>query len=228
MSDQDQTSSSGNEQTQNAGAERGGEANTGERGGARRGSGGRRRHGRSSTQSPSSQGQSSRRGDASLNMDELRELTELFTEHRLTDFEFENADIRVRLSRNAAPQQSAPVAAPPSPSLNNAPPPTPPAPSAPATSGEAGASSTAAVAATEELHIITSPIVGTFYRSPSPDAESFVKAGSHVEQDSVVCIIEAMKLMNEIQAETSGTVEKIYVENGQPVEYGQPLFGIKK
>ncbi len=70
--------------------------------------------------------------------------------------------------------------------------------------------------------------MGTFYRSASPNADSFVKIGSIVEPDTVVCIIEAMKLMNEIQAETSGEVAKIYVENGQPVEYGQPLFGIKK
>ena len=80
----------------------------------------------------------------------------------------------------------------------------------------------------EELHIITSPIVGTFYRASSPTTEPFVRIGSHVDSDTVVCIIEAMKLMNEIQAETSGEVVKIYVENGQPVEYGQPLFGIKK
>ncbi|HYO91535.1 MAG TPA: acetyl-CoA carboxylase biotin carboxyl carrier protein, partial [Pyrinomonadaceae bacterium] len=78
------------------------------------------------------------------------------------------------------------------------------------------------------LHIINSPIVGTFYRTPSPTAEPFVRIGSHVEPDTTVCIIEAMKLMNEIQAETTGEVVKIYVENGQPVEYGQPLFGIKQ
>jgi len=76
--------------------------------------------------------------------------------------------------------------------------------------------------------MITSPIVGTFYRAASPTSEPFVRLGSHVDPDAVVCIIEAMKLMNEIQAETSGEVVKIYVENGQPVEYGQPLFGIKK
>ena len=75
--------------------------------------------------------------------------------------------------------------------------------------------------------MIPSPIVGTFYRAASPNTESFVKIGSHVEPDTVVCIIEAMKLMNEIQAETTGEVAKIYVENGQPVEYGQPLFGVK-
>ena len=76
--------------------------------------------------------------------------------------------------------------------------------------------------------MITSPIVGTFYRSPSPTAEPFVRVGSTVEPSSVVCIIEAMKLMNEIQAEVGGVVEKIFVENGQPVEYGQPLFGIRR
>jgi acetyl-CoA carboxylase biotin carboxyl carrier protein len=84
-----------------------------------------------------------------------------------------------------------------------------------------------AASADQDLHLITSPIVGTFYRSPSPTAEPFVKIGSNVEPISVVCIIEAMKLMNEIQAEASGEVVKIYVENGQPVEYGQPLFGIR-
>jgi acetyl-CoA carboxylase biotin carboxyl carrier protein len=79
----------------------------------------------------------------------------------------------------------------------------------------------------QDLHVITSPIVGTFYRSPSPSADPFVKIGSNVEIDTVVCIIEAMKLMNEIQAEAAGEVVKVYVENGQPVEYGQPLFGIR-
>ncbi|HJQ31525.1 MAG TPA: acetyl-CoA carboxylase biotin carboxyl carrier protein, partial [Pyrinomonadaceae bacterium] len=80
----------------------------------------------------------------------------------------------------------------------------------------------------EDYNLITSPIVGTFYRSPSPTADPFVKVGSQVEPDTVVCIIEAMKLMNEIQAETRGTIAKILVENGQPVEYGQPLFAVKK
>jgi acetyl-CoA carboxylase biotin carboxyl carrier protein len=90
-----------------------------------------------------------------------------------------------------------------------------------------GAESASAASEDQGLHIITSPIVGTFYRSPSPTADPFIKIGSNVEPVTVVCIIEAMKLMNEIQAETSGEVAKIYVENGQPVEYGQPLFGIR-
>ena len=78
-----------------------------------------------------------------------------------------------------------------------------------------------------DLHIIKSPIVGTFYSAPSPTSEPFVRTGDHIELDTVVCIIEAMKLMNEIQAEVSGDVVRTYVENGQPVEYGQALFGIR-
>ena len=77
------------------------------------------------------------------------------------------------------------------------------------------------------LHVINSPIVGTFFRAPSPTSDPFVTIGAQVEPDTVVCIIEAMKLMNEIQAEIGGEIAKIYVENGQPVEYGQPLFGVR-
>ncbi|HEX8501049.1 MAG TPA: acetyl-CoA carboxylase biotin carboxyl carrier protein, partial [Pyrinomonadaceae bacterium] len=146
---------------------------------------------------------------------------------------FENADIRIRLSRNPAPAAGAP--APPSPgplaAMHSASAGTPapqPAPAAAGAQPQPAAPAAADEAPEEELHVITSPIVGTFYRAPSPQAETFVKVGSQVEQDTVVCIIEAMKLMNEIQAETSGTVAKIYVENGQPVEYGQPLFGVRK
>jgi acetyl-CoA carboxylase biotin carboxyl carrier protein len=98
----------------------------------------------------------------------------------------------------------------------------------PATHVHPGAQAETAASEDQDLYMIPSPIVGTFYRSASPTAEPFVKIGSHVSAESVVCIIEAMKLMNEIQAETSGEVVKIYVENGQPVEYGQPLFGIKR
>ena len=90
-----------------------------------------------------------------------------------------------------------------------------------------GTQASTAASQDQDLHIISSPIVGTFYRSPSPSADAFVKIGTNVEAESVVCIIEAMNLMNEIQAEISGEVVKIYVENGQPVEYGQPLFGIR-
>ncbi len=156
--------------------------------------------------------------EASLNMAELRELAELVNEHGFTDFEFENENIRIRLSKTAAPQivqAVQPAAAP--------------AVSAQQTATQSEIVSVATPAAVEEdLFKITSPIVGTFYRSPSPDKAPYVQEGDIVSESSVVCIVEAMKLMNEIQAEISGVVVKIYAEDGQPVEYGQPLFGIKK
>jgi acetyl-CoA carboxylase biotin carboxyl carrier protein len=152
--------------------------------------------------------------EPSLNLDELRELADLVIEHGFTDFEFENENIRVRLSKalTSPVVQTAPVTV-----------------MAPA----AAAQDQPQAAAAEEdvdagLHKIISPIVGTFYRSPGPDKDPYVSEGSRVSPETTVCIVEAMKLMNEIQAEVSGEVVKVYVENGQPVEYGQPLFGIKK
>jgi len=153
--------------------------------------------------------------DPSLNMDELRELAELVIENGFTDFEFENENIRVRLSKLAG------------------------VPAVPETANQAviaahiaSATDIAGVGpsidADAGLYKITSPIVGTFYRSPGPDKDSYVTEGDTVTPETTVCIVEAMKLMNEIQAEVSGEVVKIYVENGQPVEYGQPLFGIRK
>ena len=153
--------------------------------------------------------------EPSLNMDELRDLANLVIEHGFTDFEFENENIRVRLSKmSGVPVQAA------APAVNVA--------------GAETATATAAAAAAETadpdagIFNITSPIVGTFYRSSGPDKDPFVTEGSNVSPETTVCIVEAMKLMNEIQAETSGEVVRIYVENGQPVEYGQPLFGIRK
>ena len=171
--------------------------------------------------------QSESAAKASVNMEELRELIALLRDNGLAELELEREDFRVRLRRegtavsgdHGALTQTAGQVTPgpaPAPSASPAPPPPPAGTHAPATASE-----------DQNLHIIPSPIVGTFYRSPSPSAEPFVKIGTSVEPQSVVCIIEAMKLMNEIQAEASGEVVKIYVENGQPVEYGQPLFGIK-
>ena len=165
--------------------------------------------------------------EASINMDELRELISLITDNALTDFELNRQDFHVKIGRNL---YRPPPAVPPvaehhaSPAATHAAVQsvrhsTPPHP---------GAQAEEAASEDQGLHLITSPIVGTFYRAPSPTAENFVRIGSNVEPDTVVCIIEAMKLMNEIQAETSGEVAKIYVENGQAVEYGQPLFGIKQ
>jgi acetyl-CoA carboxylase biotin carboxyl carrier protein len=155
-------------------------------------------------------------------MDELRELIGLLRDNGLAELELENEGFRVRLRRDSTMGESSHAS-------HHAPAPAP-APAAPAASGPAhpGTQATTAAAQDQDLHIISSPIVGTFYRSPSPAADAFVKIGSNVENETVVCIIEAMKLMNEIQAETTGEVVKIYVENGQPVEYGQPLFGIQR
>jgi acetyl-CoA carboxylase biotin carboxyl carrier protein len=190
---------------------------------------GRRRHQQNQPRRPEQQ-------QHQLPMDELRDLFALFTEHNLTEFEIEREGFRVHLGRNLAPQiTTAPTAShsqtTTAPALTSAPMAhavEQGAATAAASTSSTGAQAEASATEDESLHIIVSPIVGTFYRSPSPTAEPFVRLGSHVDQDAVVCIIEAMKLMNEIQAETSGEIAKIYVENGQPVEYGQPLFGVKK
>ena len=154
--------------------------------------------------------------EPSLNMDELQALAALVNEHGFTDFEFENENIRVRLSKMTARAVAAPVLA---------------AAAAPVQAAAAPAADAAPEARADEdasLHKITSPIVGTFYRSPGPDKDPYVSEGSSVGPETTVCIVEAMKLMNEIQAEVSGQIVKVYAENGQPVEYGQPLFGVRK
>jgi acetyl-CoA carboxylase biotin carboxyl carrier protein len=177
-------------------------------------------------ETPNRRARAAQKPAASVNMEELRELITLLRENGLTELELENEGFHVRLRRDSAGGEAAQFAEAPVPV------PTPvaaPAPAPPSTSGPSHPGTQASTAASQDqdLQIIPSPIVGTFYRSPSPTAEPFVKIGSNVEPETVVCIIEAMKLMNEIQAEAAGEVVKIYVENGQPVEYGQPLFGIK-
>ncbi|HYG10169.1 MAG TPA: acetyl-CoA carboxylase biotin carboxyl carrier protein [Pyrinomonadaceae bacterium] len=218
------------QQQQAADMHRGGTGGSGGLGGGRHGA--RRRHRGGERESQPA----SRRTDTSINMDELRELADLITAQGFTEFEIEKEGFRLRLSRNTYQQASPPTG---SATGSVIPFPTPPTASATATpnatAGAHAASSAASAAvladapnAVEDLFKITSPIVGTFYRAPSPTSDVFVKQGSRVEPETVVCIIEAMKLMNEIQAEVTGTIEKIYVENGQPVEYGQALFGIRK
>ena len=176
-----------------------------------------------------------RRNQRSVNMDELRELVALLRDNELAVLELEQAGFRVHLRRgidyagpeggsNSAP---APNQAPLAAATVVAVPPAGVAPAGASLPSHPGASAETAASEHPDLHIIESPIVGTFYRARSPNAEPFAKVGSSVQPDTIVCIIEAMKLMNEIQAETSGEVVKIYVENGQPVEYGQPLFGVR-
>ncbi len=196
----------------------------------RHGGGGRRRHSNQpNPQRRQEPGRTATTIGTSVNMDELREVVELIARHGFTDFELEREGFRVRLRRgvvNTETSASTVTAQPSQPLASSFAAPavstsTPSSPTAPAPTSSAAAPDA-------DLHIITSPIVGTFYRASSPTSEPFVKTGSQIEPDTVVCIIEAMKLMNEIPSETSGTIEKIFVENAQPVEYGQPLFGVRK
>ncbi|MDX6269004.1 MAG: acetyl-CoA carboxylase biotin carboxyl carrier protein [Acidobacteriota bacterium] len=244
--DQPNDSGSGTRQQQSADARRSGVSSSSSTGtggsssGGNLGGGGGRhgaRRGRHRGERSDSQPAARRTTETSINMDELRELADLIAAQGFTEFELEKEGFRLRLSRNTY-QQTAPgttggggsVIPFPAPSATSAPPTAAPgnASSAPAATTTPAAPALAAADVAEDLFKIPSPIVGTFYRAPSPTSDVFVKQGSRVEPETVVCIIEAMKLMNEIQAEVSGTIEKIYVENGQPVEYGQALFGIRK
>ena len=153
-----------------------------------------------------------------LSLTEIKELIELISEKQFNEFELELGDFRLRLQKGGAR-----VAEPSSGVVNSIAGVTVPVGQV---SGVVQAPDPAPIVE-EKLHLITSPIVGTFYRSPSPTSDVFVKLGDSVESGKTLCIIEAMKLMNEIQSDATGTIAKIFVENGQPVEYGQPLFGLK-
>jgi acetyl-CoA carboxylase biotin carboxyl carrier protein len=150
-----------------------------------------------------------------MDLDQIKALTELMVENDLTELMLRDGETRVVLRRNK-PGSGAVITAvqQPMPAMVAAPQPAMAPAAAPASAAEPGPS-------------IKSPMVGTFYASSSPDSSPFVTAGSRVEPDTVVCIIEAMKVFNEIKAEVSGTIERVLVTNGQPVEYGQPLFLVK-
>jgi acetyl-CoA carboxylase biotin carboxyl carrier protein len=162
-----------------------------------------------------------------MNQKELKELIDFLIEKDISEFELERGDVKVRIKRggetavpvitHAVPMAAMPMAAPPQPGHSSA--------AAAIPSASAPAASPAAVE--EELHTVKSPIVGTFYEAPGPGALPFVKPGDQVAAGQVLCIIEAMKLMNEIESDASGEVVKVLVSNGQPVEYGQPLFAIR-
>jgi acetyl-CoA carboxylase biotin carboxyl carrier protein len=158
-------------------------------------------------------------------LEQIEQLLAYMSEHNLEEFEFENGDVRIRLKKPSA----APVYAAAPPPRAHAAPEIIIAGAQSAPQGAAAASSahTAAPSASDDMHLVKSPIVGTYYGSPSPGAEAFVKVGGFVESGQTLCIVEAMKLMNEIESDTSGEVLRVFVENGQPVEYGQPLFGIR-
>lgn len=155
-----------------------------------------------------------------MELKDLKELIRFVDKTGLTEFEFESGEVRVYLSKQVGGTyvQAAPVAAP--------------VMAAPAVAPAAAAAPAGAPAAPAALEIdglaISSPIVGTFYAAPSPDAAVFVKEGDVVEKGQTLCIVEAMKIMNEIEAEYKCQIKKIVVENGRPVEFGQPLFIVEK
>jgi acetyl-CoA carboxylase biotin carboxyl carrier protein len=157
-----------------------------------------------------------------LEFDDIERILELMRLHDLAEFELERDGLKVRARKTATGYTAAPV----SPVIPNG------APAAlPPLAIPAAAPPLAAPAEAEEesveLAVVKSPIVGTFYRSPEPGAASFVEIGERVKKDQVLCIIEAMKLMNEITSEYDGEVISVYVENGKPVQYGERLFAIK-
>jgi acetyl-CoA carboxylase biotin carboxyl carrier protein len=163
---------------------------------------------------------------AAWNLKEICELIDVLVEREISEFEMEKGGVRIRIKRGNATAESGnssgaassllPAWASP-PSLSPAPVAPVPPPSAEVAPAEVA----------EDVHILKSPIVGTFYNAPSPSAPPFVNVGDVVEVGQPLCIIEAMKLMNEIESEAAGEVVRIYVENGQPVEYGQSLFAIR-
>ena len=157
-------------------------------------------------------------------MKDLRELIEFLKQYQVAEFDLDRGDLKIRLKFSEPPSPAAaiadlaklvspgPAAVPIQPLAIPAQPPAVPAPAADPDAG---------------LHIVKSPIVGTFYGSPSPGAAAFVAPGDHIEKGQVICIVEAMKLMNEIESDASGEVVKCFVSNGQPIEFGQPLFSIR-
>jgi len=158
---------------------------------------------------------------------DLKELIEFLKEHQVAEFEVDRGDLKVRLKFNQAGTSPAALGVLAQPLASTllgvaqaaavpvAPAPAPPAAPAPVVDPDAG------------LHLVKSPIVGTYYGSPSPGAAAFVAPGDRVEKGQVICIVEAMKLMNEIESDAAGQIVKCFVSNGQPIEYGQPLFSIR-
>ncbi|HSE47811.1 MAG TPA: acetyl-CoA carboxylase biotin carboxyl carrier protein [Terriglobales bacterium] len=158
-----------------------------------------------------------------MNQKELKELIEFLIEKDIAEFELERGDVKVRVKRAS---EQAMVAPPPMTFVHQAPASPPAAEPQGAPAGQPAGKT--AAQADEGLHIVKSPIVGTYYEAPSPGAPPFVKVGDTVDDGQILCIIEAMKLMNEIESDVAGEIVKKLATNGQPVEYGQPLFAIRQ
>ncbi|GAP35267.1 acetyl-CoA carboxylase biotin carboxyl carrier protein [Piscinibacter sakaiensis] len=156
-----------------------------------------------------------------MDLRKLKTLVDLVSESNISELEITEADGKVRIVKSApavaalAPPVVLPMAAAAAPAA------------APVAASAAPAAAAAPASAESTAHAVKSPMVGTFYRSASPGAKAFVEVGSSVKEGEPICIIEAMKIMNEIEADKSGTVTRILCENGQPVEFGQPLFHIE-
>ncbi len=159
-----------------------------------------------------------------MDLSEMEHLLAFMEQHGLEEFEYEKAGTHIRLKKATAHAATAFRHVPPMESIAA---PAIAVPHPPPSFQAGGRERHAEPAPADDLHTIKSPIVGTFYTAPSPDAAPFVTVGAKVEPGQVLCIIEAMKLMNEIEADVAGEVARIFVENGSPVEYGQALFGIR-
>ena len=158
-----------------------------------------------------------------MDFSDIEKILALVRDNDLAEFELERDGLKVRVRKAGAPTfHAAPIQVAASPVVPQALPPVAPLTAAPVSSGPAPADIDAL-----ELAVVKSPIVGTFYRSPEPGAPSFVEVGQRVKKDQVLCIIEAMKLMNEITSEYDGELVSAYVENGKPVQYGERLFAIR-
>ena len=147
----------------------------------------------------------------------IRRLVELMKEHDLSEVDLRQGDMRIQLRSGSEPSTTVPGAAPP---------PLPAAVAAPKPAAEAPSAEVADSAEADHIALIRSPMVGTFYTAPDPESPVYVKVGDHVGPDTTVCIIEAMKVFNQIPAEISGKIVAVLVENGEPVEFGQPVFRV--
>jgi acetyl-CoA carboxylase biotin carboxyl carrier protein len=166
-----------------------------------------------------------------MDLKEIKSVIDLMTKNGLSEFELEKGDFKLRVKRGPNGEwtsSAAPVAAPqvvhhhaPMGGFS-----APPAPLAPLATAPAAVAATAAGATSDVSHI-PSPMVGTFYTSPSPESPAFVTVGQEVQEDTVVCIIEAMKVMNEIKAEMRGVIVEVLAQNGKPVEFNKPLFAVR-
>ena len=148
-----------------------------------------------------------------MDLRKLKKLIDLVQESGIAELEITEGEEKVKIVKGGGVSVSQAPLAPAQP---------PPAP--PPAAGSSAAAPAAKPEAGQEGHVLKAPMVGTFYRSPSPDAKAFIEVGQPIKEGQTICIIEAMKLMNEIESDASGVVKAILVENGQPVEYGQPLF----